>query len=37
LNGIGFETARVIAKYANLLIITGYNDERPVFPLFGRY
>ncbi|KAJ7367460.1 hypothetical protein DFH08DRAFT_828585 [Mycena albidolilacea] len=28
LNGIGFETARVIAKYANLVIITGYNDER---------
>ncbi|KAJ7908852.1 NAD-P-binding protein [Mycena leptocephala] len=30
LNGIGFETARVIAKYANLVIITGYNDERPL-------
>ncbi|KAJ7931030.1 short-chain dehydrogenase [Mycena leptocephala] len=28
LNGIGFETALVIAKYANLVIITGYNDER---------
>ncbi|KAK7039927.1 short-chain dehydrogenase/reductase family protein [Favolaschia claudopus] len=28
LNGIGFETARVIAKYANLVIITGYNEER---------
>ncbi|KAJ7431426.1 hypothetical protein B0H11DRAFT_2130883 [Mycena galericulata] len=28
LNGIGFEAARVIAKYANLLIITGYNLER---------
>ncbi|KAJ7058553.1 NAD-P-binding protein, partial [Mycena amicta] len=28
LNGIGFEAARVIAKHANLLIITGYNDER---------
>ncbi|KAJ7037691.1 NAD-P-binding protein [Mycena alexandri] len=28
LNGIGFETARVIAKYANLVIITGYNTER---------
>ncbi|KAJ6523314.1 hypothetical protein B0H19DRAFT_1276968 [Mycena capillaripes] len=28
LNGIGFETARVIAKHANLVIITGYNDER---------
>ncbi|KAJ7144713.1 hypothetical protein C8R43DRAFT_1013854, partial [Mycena crocata] len=28
INGIGFETARVIAKLANLVIITGYNDER---------
>ncbi|KAJ7511585.1 hypothetical protein B0H11DRAFT_2370431 [Mycena galericulata] len=28
LNGIGFETALAIAKYANLLIITGYNAER---------
>ncbi|KAJ7063883.1 NAD-P-binding protein [Mycena amicta] len=28
LNGIGFETARAIAKYANLVIITGYNAER---------
>ncbi|KAJ6628592.1 hypothetical protein B0H10DRAFT_2209497 [Mycena sp. CBHHK59/15] len=28
LNGIGFETARVIAKYANLVVITGYNAER---------
>ncbi|KAJ6536844.1 histidine phosphatase superfamily [Mycena capillaripes] len=28
LNGLGFETARVIAKHANLVIITGYNDER---------
>ncbi|KAJ7258818.1 hypothetical protein B0H12DRAFT_1070178 [Mycena haematopus] len=28
LNGLGFETARVIAKYANLVIITGYNEER---------
>ncbi|KAJ7662279.1 WW domain-containing oxidoreductase [Mycena rosella] len=28
LNGIGFETARVIAKYASLVIITGYNEER---------
>ncbi|KAF7298600.1 Short-chain dehydrogenase/reductase family protein [Mycena indigotica] len=27
-NGIGFETARVIAKYANLVIITGYSLER---------
>ncbi|KAJ7495096.1 NAD-P-binding protein [Mycena latifolia] len=28
LNGIGFETARSIAKYANLVIITGYNPEK---------
>ncbi|KAJ7130296.1 hypothetical protein C8R44DRAFT_64049 [Mycena epipterygia] len=28
LNGIGFETARVIAKHANLVVITGYNLER---------
>ncbi|KAJ7084511.1 hypothetical protein B0H15DRAFT_1023691 [Mycena belliarum] len=28
LNGIGFEAARVIAKHANLVVITGYNDER---------
>ncbi|KAJ7159750.1 NAD-P-binding protein [Mycena filopes] len=28
LNGIGFETARVLAKYANQVIITGYNLER---------
>ncbi|CAK5283315.1 unnamed protein product [Mycena citricolor] len=28
LNGIGFEAARVIAKYAHLVIITGYNQER---------
>ncbi|KAF7348890.1 Short-chain dehydrogenase/reductase family protein [Mycena venus] len=27
-NGIGFETARVIAKHANLVIITGYSEER---------
>ncbi|KAF7351428.1 Short-chain dehydrogenase/reductase family protein [Mycena sanguinolenta] len=27
-NGIGWETARVIAKHANLVIITGYNDDR---------
>jgi NAD(P)-dependent dehydrogenase (short-subunit alcohol dehydrogenase family) len=30
INGIGFETARVLAKYANLVIITGYNSERQV-------
>ncbi|KAJ7912389.1 hypothetical protein B0H13DRAFT_1874899 [Mycena leptocephala] len=28
LNGLGFETARAIAKYANLVIITGYSAER---------
>ncbi|KAJ7643080.1 hypothetical protein DFH06DRAFT_1477288 [Mycena polygramma] len=28
LNGIGFETVRAIAKHANLVIITGYNNER---------
>ncbi|KAF7364698.1 Short-chain dehydrogenase/reductase family protein [Mycena venus] len=28
INGIGFETAHVLAKYANLVIITGYNSER---------
>ncbi|KAJ7784190.1 hypothetical protein B0H16DRAFT_1876723 [Mycena metata] len=28
MNGIGFETARVLAKHANLVIITGYNAER---------
>ncbi|KAJ7473537.1 hypothetical protein FB451DRAFT_1035633 [Mycena latifolia] len=28
MNGLGFETARVIAKYANLVVITGYNSER---------
>ncbi|KAJ7258749.1 hypothetical protein B0H12DRAFT_434928 [Mycena haematopus] len=27
-NGIGFETARVLAKNANLVIITGHNPER---------
>ncbi|KAJ7152343.1 hypothetical protein C8R46DRAFT_1302590 [Mycena filopes] len=34
LNGIGFETARVIAKHANLVVITGYNDERRDSSLF---
>ncbi|CAK5278662.1 unnamed protein product [Mycena citricolor] len=28
IKGIGFETARAIAKYANLVVITGYNEER---------
>ncbi|CAK5280927.1 unnamed protein product [Mycena citricolor] len=28
IGGLGFETARSIAKYANLVIITGYNDAR---------
>ncbi|KAJ7505840.1 NAD-P-binding protein [Mycena galericulata] len=27
-NGIGFETARALAKYANLVMITGHNSER---------
>ncbi|KAF7334984.1 Short-chain dehydrogenase/reductase family protein [Mycena venus] len=26
--GLGFETARVIAKYAKLVVITGYDEER---------
>ncbi|KAJ6517547.1 NAD-P-binding protein [Mycena vitilis] len=28
MNGIGFEAARVLAKHANLVIITGYNAAR---------
>ncbi|KAJ7084513.1 hypothetical protein B0H15DRAFT_848014 [Mycena belliarum] len=28
LNGVGFDAARAMAKYANLVIITGYNAER---------
>ncbi|KAF7313063.1 Short-chain dehydrogenase/reductase family protein [Mycena kentingensis (nom. inval.)] len=28
LNGIGYDTARAIAKYASLVIVTGYNPER---------
>ena len=28
LDGLGFETARVLAKYATLVVITGYNVER---------
>ncbi|KAJ7753514.1 NAD-P-binding protein [Mycena metata] len=28
INGIGFEAARAMAKYANSVIITGYNTER---------
>ncbi|KAJ7342799.1 NAD-P-binding protein [Mycena albidolilacea] len=28
MNGIDFEAARVLAKYVNLVIITGYNSER---------
>ncbi|KAJ7859001.1 NAD-P-binding protein [Mycena leptocephala] len=28
LNGIGFETARALAKHANLLVITGQNPDR---------
>ncbi|KAF7298599.1 Short-chain dehydrogenase/reductase family protein [Mycena indigotica] len=28
MKGIGFEAARTIAKYANLVVITGYNETR---------
>ncbi|KAF7348087.1 Short-chain dehydrogenase/reductase family protein [Mycena sanguinolenta] len=28
IDGVGFEAARVLAKHANLVIITGYNSER---------
>ncbi|KAJ7446954.1 hypothetical protein FB451DRAFT_1290907, partial [Mycena latifolia] len=28
MNGIGFETARAIARHANLVIMTGHNQER---------
>ncbi|KAJ7626601.1 NAD-P-binding protein [Mycena polygramma] len=28
LNGLGFETARVLAKHANLVVITGHNFDR---------
>ncbi|KAJ7752573.1 hypothetical protein B0H16DRAFT_1723507 [Mycena metata] len=28
LNGLGFETARVIARYANLVVITGHDEDR---------
>ncbi|KAJ7793774.1 NAD-P-binding protein [Mycena olivaceomarginata] len=28
INGLGFEAARVLAKYAKLVVITGYNEER---------
>ncbi|KAJ7059679.1 hypothetical protein C8F01DRAFT_1059067 [Mycena amicta] len=28
LNGVGYEAARVIAEFANLVVITGYNEER---------
>lgn len=35
INGLGFESARVIAKHANLVIITGYNEERCVSPSFA--
>jgi hypothetical protein len=31
INGLGFEAARVLAKYAKLVVITGYNEERSVF------
>jgi NAD(P)-dependent dehydrogenase (short-subunit alcohol dehydrogenase family) len=29
---LGFETARVLAKYASLVVITGYNQERYLTP-----
>ncbi|KAJ7842831.1 hypothetical protein B0H14DRAFT_2586085 [Mycena olivaceomarginata] len=35
LNGIGFETACGIARHANLVIITGYNDERSTIASVG--
>jgi short-subunit dehydrogenase involved in D-alanine esterification of teichoic acids len=35
MNGIGFETARAIAKHANVVIITGYHEERSVFTSVG--
>jgi short-subunit dehydrogenase involved in D-alanine esterification of teichoic acids len=35
--GIGFEAARVIAKYANLVIITGHNADRLIYCLLSRY
>ncbi|KAK7052451.1 NAD(P)-binding protein [Favolaschia claudopus] len=28
INGLGFEVAKTLAKYANLVIITGHNNER---------
>ncbi|KAJ6453132.1 NAD-P-binding protein [Mycena sanguinolenta] len=28
IGGLGYETARVLAKYANLVVITGYHSER---------
>ncbi|KAF7348084.1 Short-chain dehydrogenase/reductase family protein [Mycena sanguinolenta] len=36
IDGVGFEAARVLAKYANLVIITGYNSERRVWVHFLR-
>ena len=35
LNGIGFEAARAVAKFANLVIITGYSSERCVFVIYS--
>ncbi|KAF8186114.1 hypothetical protein K438DRAFT_1973483 [Mycena galopus ATCC 62051] len=34
LNGLGFETTRVIAKYANFVLKTGCNKERLKFPFW---
>jgi hypothetical protein len=31
MNGMGYEAALVIAKYAKIAIITGYNHKRFVF------
>ncbi|KAK6983808.1 hypothetical protein R3P38DRAFT_3233607 [Favolaschia claudopus] len=36
IGGIGFEAARVIAKHANLVIITGYNGERQATQMICR-
>ncbi|KAJ7478297.1 hypothetical protein FB451DRAFT_1172632 [Mycena latifolia] len=35
MNGIGFEVARVLAKHANLVIITGYNAERYILDILN--
>lgn len=35
MNGLGFEAALQISKYANLVVITGYNDERYAKAVYG--